>query len=283
LRSNASGLGSHPKTDSILAEAIKRGLNTRVVGHSMVFLDETTSTNDEAKGLAAEGAAEGTVVLAKVQTAGRGRLGREWYSPQGGVWMSVILKPDPDRVIQKITLLAGLTVAKTLRTFYKINAVLKWPNDVLVGDKKICGILTEGTFEGERPLYVVVGIGLNANIDEEALPEELRSKATSIKKLIRKEVSIIELLRHLLKTLDQDYQLFVSNKDEKLWSEYAKLCATIGSDVRVDLGEGEVYEGRAEGISPEGGLIIKTLDGSKVTVLGGDCIHLKTKRKHEKG
>jgi BirA family biotin operon repressor/biotin-[acetyl-CoA-carboxylase] ligase len=249
----------------------------------MVFVDEATSTNDEAKKLAAEGAAEGTVVLARVQTAGRGRLGREWYSPEGGIWMSVILKPDPDRVIQKITLLAGLTVTKTLRTFYKINAVLKWPNDVLVGDKKICGILTEGTFEGGIPLYVVLGIGLNANIDEEALPRELRSEATSIKKLVRKEVSIIELIRRLLKTLDQDYQLFAINKDEKLWSQYVKLCATVGSDVRVDIGEGEVYEGRAEGISPEGGLILRTENGSRVTLLGGDCIHLKTKMKNEKG
>lgn len=282
MRSGSSSLENQWNSDPILARAIKQGLNARTIGHSVICLRETTSTNDEAKKLAADGAAEGTVVLAKIQTAGRGRLGREWYSPEGGVWMSVVLKPDPDRIIQKITLLTGLSVARTLRTFYDINAVLKWPNDVLVGDKKISGILTEGTFEGEVPLYVVVGIGLNANMEPESLPKTLRLEAVSMKALLQKEVSIIELVRRLLKTLDQDYQSFKGSKEEELWNQYKKLCATIGTDVRVEVDEGEVYEGRAEGISPEGGLILRTEDGYNVTILSGDCIHTRTKKKHEK-
>lgn len=282
MRIERSDSRKHWNSDLILAKAIKQGLNTRTIGQSVICLRETTSTNDEAKTLAEDGADEGTVVLAKIQTAGKGRLGREWLSPEGGVWMSVIFKPDPDRIIQKITLLAGLSVAKTLRTYYDVDAVLKWPNDVLVENKKISGILTESTFEGEVPLFVVVGIGLNANVELELFPTELMLKAVSMKALIQKEVSIIELVRHLLRTLDQDYQVFRAGNDEKLWEQYRKLCSTIGSEVRVEVGEDEIYEGHAEGISPEGGLILRTEEGYNVTILSGDAIHLRPGTKHEK-
>jgi BirA family biotin operon repressor/biotin-[acetyl-CoA-carboxylase] ligase len=197
--------------------------------------------------------------------------------------MSMVLKPDPERTIQKITLLVGLSVAKTLRTFYGINAVLKWPNDVLVGSEKISGILAEGSFEGEVPLYVIAGIGINANVEPESSPKTLGFEAVSMKTLLRKEVSIIDLVRHLLRTFDEDYQVFKEGHDEKLWDQYKKLCATIGSDVRVEVGDDEVYEGHAEGISPEGGLILRTTEGYNVTILSGDCIHVTTGRKHEKG
>jgi BirA family biotin operon repressor/biotin-[acetyl-CoA-carboxylase] ligase len=261
----------------MLAMTIKKSLNTVTIGRSIICLEEVPSTNDEAKKLAAEGAPEGTVVLASVQTTGRGRLGREWFSPNGGLWMSIILKPDPDRIVQKITLLAGLSVAKMLRRFYDMDAVLKWPNDVLVRGKKISGILAEGTFNGEVPVYVVLGIGLNANVDPDLLAKIVGSEATSMKAFLHKEVSIIDLTRHLLWTLDQDYAAFKRNGDAKLWDQYNRLCATIGSDVRVKVGEDETYEGHAEGISPEGGLILRTEDGHNVTILSGDCIHVRTR------
>jgi BirA family biotin operon repressor/biotin-[acetyl-CoA-carboxylase] ligase len=264
----------------MLAMAIKKSLNTLTIGRSIICLEEATSTNDEAKKLAAEGAPEGTVVLARIQTAGRGRLRREWFSPEGGLWMSAILKPDPDRIIQKITLLAGLSVAKMLKKFYDLNAVLKWPNDVLVRGKKVGGILAEGTFNGEVPLYVVLGIGLNANVDPDLLAKTLGPGATSMKALLHREVSIIGLARHLLRALDQDYAVFKGNNDAKLWDQYNRLCATVGSDVRVEVSEGEVYEGHAEGISLEGGLILRTEDGHNVTILNGDCIHVRTLSKH---
>lgn len=265
----------------MLSNAIKHRLNTRTIGHSVLCLNETTSTNDEARKLGTEGASEGTVVLAKIQTAGRGRLGRKWFSPKGGVWMSIILRPSPDRIIQKITLLFGLSVAETLRKFYRIDAALKWPNDVIVNGKKICGILTEGVFSGEVPLYVVVGIGLNANVDLEAMPKGLELEAVSIKALLQKEVSIIDLVRRLLRTLDADYEVFKGSDDKGLWDQYRRLCATIGSEVRVEVGEYEIYEGYAEDISPEGGLILRTGEGHNVTILSGDSIHLGQRPKHE--
>lgn len=249
----------------------------------MVYLDETSSTNDEAKKMADEGAAEGTVIIAGSQSAGRGRLGREWFSPRGGVWMSVILRPPSIRPLQKLTLLAGLSVAKSLRTLYAIDAVLKWPNDVLVGERKICGILAEGTFQGETPLFVVVGIGINANTDPDSLPRGLKTEATSVRKLVRQNVSIDDLIAGILKTMDTHYDLFLRGEDKELWSEYEGLCTTIGSDVRLEC-EGATYEGTGRGISPGGGLILRTRNAKEITILSGDCIHLATKtRKNIKG
>jgi biotin-[acetyl-CoA-carboxylase] ligase BirA-like protein len=282
LKTEAADSRNQSNSDPILAKAIRQGLNTRTIGQSVACLKVTTSTNDEAKKLAADGASEGSVVLAKIQTEGRGRLGRVWFSPEGGVWVSVILKPSPDRIVQKITLLAGLSVAKTLKKFYGINAVLKWPNDVLVGSKKISGILTEGTFKGEAPLYVIVGIGLNANIEPGSLPGKFNPEAVSIQGLLQKEVSVTDLVRNLLRTLDEDYRVFKGSDDGRLWDEYKKLCTTIGSDVRVEVGEGKVYEGYAEGLSSEGGLILKTEDGSNVTILSGDAIQVRPRTKRGK-
>lgn len=261
-------------------ELIKQRLDRCVIGRSIVYAEETTSTNDEAKKFAEEGAVEGTAVIAGAQSAGRGRLGREWISPRGGIWISVVLRPPSMRPVQKLTLIAGLAVAETLRKLYGLKAVLKWPNDVLIGTKKICGILAEGAFEGEVPLYVIIGIGINANINLQSLPKSLRTEATSIRRLLRHDISLNELVAGLLKTLDTDYTLFARGEDESLMHEYEKHCTTIGSDVRVTCDE--VVEGRAKGISPEGGLIVGTRSGSQTTVLTGDCIHLVRSRKTRK-
>jgi BirA family biotin operon repressor/biotin-[acetyl-CoA-carboxylase] ligase len=267
---------SGSSSEVVSPELIKKALGKSIVGRSVIYVDETTSTNDEAKKLAEEGAVEGTVVIAGAQSAGKGRLGREWISPRGGAWMSIVLRPPSMRPLQKLTLLAGLSVAKTLKDLYGVNAVLRWPNDVLVGERKICGILAEGAFEGEVPLYIVMGIGINANVDLQSFPKGFRTKAISIRKLLRHDISLNELIARLLKTLDTDYALFARGEDESLMKEYGKLCATIGSDVRVVCGV-ETVEGRAKRISSEGGLIVRTSGGSETTVLAGDCIHLTEK------
>jgi BirA family biotin operon repressor/biotin-[acetyl-CoA-carboxylase] ligase len=257
---------------------IRKGLGTQVIGHSIICLDETTSTNDQARIMASQGAKEGTVVIAETQATGRGRLGRQWYSPRGGIWMSIVLRPPSNRPLQKMTLLSGLSIAQSLRELFKIHAVLKWPNDVLVKNKKISGVLTEGSFVGDRLLFVLVGIGINANINMETFPAELRNKTTSLKALLRRNVSLDRLIRRVLTMMDRNYDLFVKGQDDRLWLEYEKLCATIGSEVRIESGKGEVHEGLAKGISREGGLIIKTNNGAELTVLSGDCFHLRVKR-----
>nr|MDO8135521.1 biotin--[acetyl-CoA-carboxylase] ligase [Candidatus Njordarchaeum guaymaensis] len=261
----------------ISAKDIKNGLRTRVIGSSITYLDQTTSTNDYARKLAEEGAAEGTVVLAGTQTSGRGRFGRQWHSPLGGVWMSIVLRPPSNRPLQKIALLCGLSIAQTLRELYKIDAAVKWPNDVLVEDKKISGVLTEGNFRGQTPLSVIVGIGINANIALKTLPQELRYQATSLKTLLGRNVSLNKLVRTFLTTMDRNYELFIKDKDKGLWLEYKRICKTIGLQVRVASWRGEVYEGLAEGISSEGGLILRTKRGSELTILSGECFHLRAK------
>ena len=273
-------------SDVVSPELIKKTLGKCIVGRSVIYVDKTTSTNDEAKKLAEEGAVEGTVVIAGEQSVGRGRLGREWISPKGGVWLSVVLRPPSMRPIQKLTLVAGLSVTKTFNGLYGVNAVLKWPNDVIVNGKKICGVLAEGAFEGEVPLYIVIGIGINANFDLQPLPKSLRTSATSIRRLLRHDISLNDLIINLLKTLDTDYALFARGEDESLMQEYEKLCATIGQDVRI-MCDKETIEGRAKRISSEGGLVVGIGDGRETTVLSGDCIHLTEKlrktRKNIKG
>jgi BirA family biotin operon repressor/biotin-[acetyl-CoA-carboxylase] ligase len=257
-------------------DAIKKALGKSIVGRSQIYVDTTTSTNDEAKKLAEDGAIEGTVIIAGEQSAGRGRLGREWISPRGGIWISLILRPPSIGPLQKLTLMGGLSVAKSLKDLYGINAALKWPNDVLVAGKKICGVLAEGAFEGEVPLYIVMGIGINANIDLKSMPKEIGTRAVSIRKLLGHDISLNELITGVLKRIDADYALFARGEDESLMREYEKLCATIGQDVRIVCGE-ETFEGRAMRISPEGGLIVRTKGREETTVLAGDCIHIRKK------
>nr|MDO8098684.1 biotin--[acetyl-CoA-carboxylase] ligase [Candidatus Njordarchaeota archaeon] len=269
--------GKRWREDVISVKAIKQGLHTKIFGSSITYFDQAGSANDEAKRIAEKAAGDGSVVVVGEQTSGRGRLGRQWYSPRGGVWMSIVLRPPSNRPLQKITLLSGLSVAETLRRLYRIDAVVKWPNDVLVKDKKICGALTEGSFRGDTPLFVIVGIGINANIGLENLPEELRHQTTSLKTLLHRKVSLNKLIRRLLTAMERNYELFINGKDKGLWLKYKRLCKTIGLEVRVESGEGEVYEGIAEGISPEGGLILRTKNGSELIILSGDCFHLRPK------
>jgi BirA family biotin operon repressor/biotin-[acetyl-CoA-carboxylase] ligase len=266
------------KDNVISVDAIKQRLRTHVIGSSITYFDKAGSTNGEAKKIAEKETADGSVIIAGEQTSGRGRLGRRWFSPRGGVWISVVLRPPSNRPPQKITLLSGLSIAQTLRELFKIDAVLKWPNDVLVRNRKISGVLTEGSFMGDRLLFVLVGIGINANISLDTFPIELRNESTSLKALLRRNVSLDRLICRVLTMMEHNYDLFVKGQDDRLWLEYEKLCATIGSEVRVESGKGEVNEGLATGISREGGLIIKTKNGSELTILSGDCFHLRASR-----
>lgn len=277
LRREGYSIEGEPRKGYVLAGhdllspyEIRRGLGTAVLGREVACLEEVGSTNDLAKARAAEGAAEGLVVVAAHQTGGKGRLGRTWASPEGGVWLSVLLRPRlaPERA-PVLALAAGVAVARALKGLYGLDARLKWPNDIVVGGKKVSGVLTEMGAELGRLDYVVIGVGVNADFGLEALPADLKERATTLKEEIGRPISRLALVRRILEELERAYEEAL---EPGLLEEYKGLSATLGKMVRVVTG-GAILEGRAVDVDRDGALIIER-GGALVRALYGECIHL---------
>lgn len=259
------------------------------------FHEEIASTQERARALAHEGAEHGTLVISKVQKGGRGRLGRRWGSPEGGLWMSLVLRPElPASLAPRITQTAAVGVAKVLWGF-GVEARIKWPNDLLVvqpGEswgRKICGILAESSSEnvpvpakrvgpggasggrGDRRLdFVVLGIGLNANLNPGDLEVPDR-EVTTLRDELGRDVNLSELLGALLSSLDAELgriQDFSSILDD-----WRALNCTLGNAVRVQR-FGEILEGRAADLTPEGALLLATAKGI-VEIFEGEIEHLR--------
>jgi BirA family transcriptional regulator, biotin operon repressor / biotin---[acetyl-CoA-carboxylase] ligase len=262
-------------------EGLKSPLATKVKLH-----EEIGSTQERARELAREGAPHGTLVGSKVQTGGRGRLGRRWGSPAGGLWMSLVLRPDvPVKVAARTTQAAAVGVAKTLREF-GVEASIKWPNDLLVDGRKICGILAESSVEsvpvaakpvgagGERPVdFVVLGVGLNANLDLQDLGVPDREVAT-LRSELGRDVDLLELLKSLLSHLD--FELGRIEDFGAILDDWRALDCTLGERVRVHRFR-EVLEGIALDLSPEGALLLETRDGV-VELFEGEIEQLRRER-----
>jgi len=264
-------------TAKIRVDRLQEGLRTKRLGHSVLFSREVGSTNDLAKELAKHSAEEGTVVIAETQTAGRGRLGREWLSPSGGLWFSVILRPKlrPAEAV-KLTFVAGLAVAEVLREMYGLRSETKWPNDVLVNRRKICGILTEMNTTGENVNFVVVGIGVNAKFDvEKVFPESLRRVATSVENELGRKVRLEELFRALLERLENIYDLYIGKGFTPVLEEWKNYASFLGYQVEVTSAT-EKLSGLALDIDYEGALILKLKDGTIKRIFVGD-VSLRTK------
>lgn len=254
----------------ILNEAeIKDGLKTFKLGCSILSLDTVDSTNEEIKRQARKGAEHGLVCVAETQSAGKGRLGRKWSStPGAGIFMSVLLRPDiPPLEVSGITLAAGLAVCKAVQKTTGCDAKIKWPNDVVIGRKKICGILTEMSAESDRVEFVVVGIGVNVNTD--AFPEEISHKATSLKIETGKQIDRRALLREILLQLEIYTDEFLLNTCGSITGEYKENCVTIGREVSVARG-GEQMTGMAVDITLGGSLVVKRQDGTLTEIGSGE-------------
>lgn len=253
---------------------IRANLNTEIIGKAIHIFDVVESTNSIARTLAGEGAEQGTVVLAEMQSAGKGRLDRDWFSPKGGLWLSIILRPDikPSEAT-KVTLMAGVAVTRTLRTAYNLDAKIKWPNDVLIKDKKVCGTLTEvRTLENEID-YLILGIGINANFGLEELPEQIRGLATTLRHEIGRELDFEQLFIDLLKEIDRYYALLKSGKSGTILKEWKELSDTLGRNVKIET-QKESIEGVALGVDDAGALIIRTIDNKIQKFVAGDCVHV---------
>lgn len=265
------------KTEFIRLSKVKDGLDTEILGYPFLCFRELTSTNDMAKELAMGGAREGTVVTAETQTHGRGRLKRKWLSPAGGLWLSTILRPRTElKHASKLTLMVSVAVAKTISKLFRLKAEIKWPNDVLIEGKKVCGILTEAKTEGETLAFVVVGIGINANFDVNTLPPYLQDSSTTLKEELRKEVERESLLCTLLEEIELYYHLFISGKFSTMLNEWRGLASFLGSYVQV-VSRGEKLEGQAIDIDENGALMVKLRDQAIRKVTSGDMVLLRVK------
>lgn len=250
---------------------LQDGLCTKRMGRIILFSCKSKSTNEWAKKLATYGADEGTVVIAETQTRGRGRLGRRWDSPTGGLWFSLILRPKLNpKEASKLTFVAGLAVTKVLREMFGLNAETKWPNDVLVNSRKICGILAEMNTIGETVNFVVVGVGVNANFDiEEALPEQLRKVATSLENELGRKVHLEKLFRTLLRRLENLYELFLKKGFDPVLEEWKNYAGFLGRQVEI-TSRTEKLSGFALDVDYEGALVLRLEDGTMKRFFVGD-------------
>ena len=254
---------------------IKEKLETDFIGQKIRYFTKVTSTNDVAKELAVKGAKEGTIVLAETQTQGKGRLGRNWLSPKGGIWFSVILRPKiPAKDSYQLTFMAAVAVAKTIREMFKVNAEIKWPNDVLVNERKVCGILTETSIRGNAVEFAVVGVGVNANIDLTSFPKNLRASITSLEAEVKEAVDRERFLCALLGELENYYKMLQQKKFELVLEEWKRLTTLFGAYVVVTSFE-EKIRGLAVGVSQNGALKVRLENGTIRKIVSGDVVNQK--------
>jgi BirA family biotin operon repressor/biotin-[acetyl-CoA-carboxylase] ligase len=244
---------------------------TRVIGRDIRVFEQTTSTNDIAEKLARDGVAEGVVVFAESQTRGRGRLGRKWLSPaRKGLWFSVLLRPPlrPQETTQ-LTVAAATALWRAVHAQTGLHPEIKWPNDLLARGRKFAGILTELSAELDRVKYVILGIGVDVNLDAADFPAELRRLSTSLKIECRRAVDRPELAVALLRELDRDYARICRGEFAAVADEWAAHCTTLGRQVTIQTGERRV-RGRAEALGEDGALLVRTEHGLLERVIGGD-------------
>lgn len=257
--------------DLSLANTYVRDVGNRLK-FKVHYVENCSSTQDIAETLAEQGVSEGTLVLAERMTKGRGRMGRRWVADVGGLWFTLILKPKFIKGLQLLSLVAGLSVALSVRSFLGIKAKVKWPNDVIYNERKLAGVLVEGKVEADVIKYVLLGIGLNVNNN---LPQDLEQSAITLRDLVGYNIPRIPLLRLVLKYTDKYYDLLIKGLYKKVLSDWKKHSSTIGKYVKVYTINGEILEGVAEDISDEGLLILKLMNGSKTSIYAGDVIHLR--------
>lgn len=255
--------------DYLNESSLKSLLHNKIIGKNLIVLDSVNSTNDYLKKLGNEGCENGTVVAAREQTRGKGRLGRTWQSKKDdGIAFSVLLRPNvaPSEV-SAITPLAGLAVCKAIREYTRLDCVIKWPNDIIVGRKKLVGILTEMSAEFDAVEYVITGIGIN--VDHTSFPEEIAFKATSLLLETGRHIDKNEFLACVLEHLENE---FVKNNLEltpTALSEYTDLCATVGRSVTFQRGTRRI-SGMAVGVSEHGELKVMMSDGTICLVNSGE-------------
>ncbi len=251
--------------DSLSPAAISRGLKALFVGQRIFYYPSLTSTMEVARREAQQGAAEGTVIIADEQTAGRGRLRRVWLSPKGSIALSVILYPSVTN-LPSLIMLASLAVVHSIETVTGLRTQIKWPNDVLINGRKVCGILIESDVRGNIVNYAIIGIGINVNLKVADFPDIL-SIATSLSDELGRDVSRLSLIRCLLVEIERLY--LALSAGGSVYEEWRDNLVTLGKKVRAQTGE-TVYEGIAEAVDRDGSLLLRGFDGRLTKIIAGD-------------
>jgi len=279
---------SHPRKgyclrhvpDLLIPEEVVANLETSWLGQDISYFASIGSTNDEAKKMAANGKATGAIVLAEKQILGRGRMAREWFSPDGaGIWLSVILRPNLlPKDAPKITLLAAVAVNRAIIKCTGLATGIKWPNDIVFQDKKIAGILTEMNSEMDAINYIVLGIGINVNVKLDEFPTEVQTIASSLSMLTGHSISRVQLLAEILLQLEQLYEEACRDGFAHAFSEWRRMTITLGQLIDVISPE-QSFSGAAIDIDENGALLVDTNHGL-VSVLAGD---IKVRLRQEGG
>lgn len=255
----------------VMTEAeLRSSMDSVWTGGSLVYYEETDSTNTRAKKLAEEGAGDKTLVVTEHQTAGKGRRGRSWVAEKGsGIWMSLLLRPQiSPSSASMLTLVAALAVAQGIEKISGLDTKIKWPNDIVCDGKKVCGILTEMSAELETIHYVIVGIGINVTMTN--FPEELKEKASSLCLLTGKTISRSPIVAAVLQSFEDIYAKFLEAGDlSTLLEEYEQKLANKNCEVTV-LDPSETYRGVCLGIDKTGELLVQLKDGTINRVVSGE-------------
>ena len=257
-------------SDVLSKEELESSLKTCWAGKEVLYFDRTDSTNIQARLAGEAGAPHGTLAVAEIQDGGRGRRGRNWISPAGvGIWMSLLLRPGISPIsASTLTLVMALAAQKGIKEATGIESQIKWPNDLVLNKKKICGILTEMGTEFMEIRYVVMGTGINVN--QEDFPEEIRKTATSLYMETGKKYHRSRIIERILEALEEYYGIFVQTEDmSALLEEYNEKLVNRGQEVCVLDPKGE-YRGLCRGITKTGGLLVELPDGTVTEVISGE-------------
>ncbi len=258
--------------DTLYPAEIKRLLNTKIIGDEIIFIESIDSTNNYGKKICEKEFAEGTIIIAEEQTTGRGRLGRNWISPKGeGIWMSILLKPNlkPEQASQ-LTILTAYAAAISIRDMLELDALIKWPNDIVIDGRKVCGILTEMGAEIDKINYLIVGIGINANIEGKSFYENSLSTATSLRIEKGETIDRKALLAKVIMNFESLYLAFIESKNiEDLLNKYKKISVTLGKEIKFTFNK-EDLTGTAVDIDSSGRLLIKLKNGEIIELSSGE-------------
>ncbi|TAM37906.1 biotin--[acetyl-CoA-carboxylase] ligase [bacterium] len=260
------------RPDRLFAFEVSRGLNTRFIGKKIHYFDYLSSTMDLAMQLGMRGAPAGSLVLTESQTKGRGRLGRIWFSPKyKGIYLSLILRPEIlPQASPVLTLLSAVSICEAVKKVTGLEPQIKWPNDVLIHNKKIAGILTEMNAEADKVNFVAIGIGLNVNNDKKSLI----SQATSLKEQAGTQIDRLLLLQELLRRLENNYLLLGDKGAKAIIEKWRSLSLTLGRHVKVYYQHKHI-EGAAVNIDEDGTLLIRKDSGIIQKVSSGDVVHCR--------
>ena len=264
-------------SDALLPWEITSGLKTKTIGQQAFYFDSTDSTQNQALKMALEPENNGAIIVAEKQTGGRGRSGRKWASPKGGIWFSVILHPRFDISITTLFPIASaLALSIALEKTFKISPELKWPNDITIKGKKLAGMLVDVSLESNKIESLVLGVGINFDVDVKQIEKNLKGTPNfyGVASLNERKTKNrpVELVQSFLMELEKMYKLLDTKQTKKIISEWTKRSSTIGKNVKLDTVEGEV-KGKAIRIDEDGALVVSNNKNTD-RVIAGDIVHV---------